>query len=105
MWTRFNLVLQFNCILKTIFIQYIYEKRKELKYVTEIKFKVSEGKFKKFSTNMKSFYFDIKEIQAFREEMREYRQTMSSLMHTDIKQERNVENLRIRVETLETKIK
>ncbi|MEK7219154.1 MAG: hypothetical protein AAB687_00575 [Patescibacteria group bacterium] len=82
------------------------KKRKELKYVTEIKFKVSEGKFKKIlDQHEKAFILILKEIQAFREEMREYRQTMSSLMHTDIKQERNVENLRIRVETLETKIK
>ena len=80
--------------------------KKEPKYLTEIKFKVSEDKFKKIlDQHEKAFIVTMKEIQAFREEAREYRQTMSSLMHTDIKQEREVENLRIRVERLETQMK
>ena len=71
--------------------------------------KVKDEKFSKFeeilNQHEKAFIVILKEIQAFREEAREYRQTMSSLMHTDIKQERAVENLRIRVERLEMKTK
>ncbi len=63
-------------------------------------------KFEKIlSQHEKAFLVTMKEIQAFREEAREYRQTMSSLMHTDIKQERAVEDLRVRVERLEMRIK
>jgi phage shock protein A len=74
-------------------------KKIEPKYVTMSAFE------KIIDRHEKAFIITLKEIQAFREEAREYRQTMSSLMHTDIKQERNVENLRIRVERLEAHIK
>ncbi len=45
----------------------------------------------------------FKQTQTFTEEAREHRQTMASLVHTDIKQERGIEDLRIRVERLEAK--
>lgn len=71
--------------------------------------KIKDEKFSKFeriiNQHEKAFIVILKEIQAFREEAREYRQTMSSLMHTDIKQERTVEDLRTRVERLEIQIK
>ena len=73
--------------------------KNKLKYVTMSAFQ------KMIDEHEKAFIVILKEIQAFREEAREYRQTMSSLMHTDIKQERNVEDLRIRVERLEVKVK
>jgi len=64
------------------------------------------NKFEKIlSRHERAFIITLKEIQAFREEAREYRQTMSSLMHTDIKQERTIEDLQVRVERLEMKIK
>ncbi len=63
------------------------------------------NKFEKIlNQHEKAFMITLKEIQAFREEAREHRQTMASLMHTDIKQERSVEDLIIRVERLELKI-
>ncbi|MFA6256696.1 MAG: hypothetical protein WCT29_00070 [Candidatus Paceibacterota bacterium] len=68
-----------------------------------------DGRLDKFEKilqqHKKAFILTMKEIQAFREEAREYRQTMGSLMHTDIKQERDVEDLKIRVERLEMRIK
>lgn len=72
---------------------------KKPKYVTTSTFE------KIIARHEKAFIVTLKEIQAFREEAREYRQTMSSLMHTDIKQERTIEDLVNRVERLETQIK
>ena len=66
------------------------------KYVTVSEFE------KVINQHEKAFVITLKEIQAFREEAKEYRQTMSSLMHTDIKQERTIEDLKVRVERLET---
>ena len=50
----------------------------------------------------KAFEMILKQIQTFAEEAKEHRHTMSSLMRTDISQERNIEDLRIRVERLES---
>lgn len=96
------------------------ETKKEFKYTTIVEFekamasvaqsfyredKRSDEFEKILNQHEKAFIVTMKEIQAFREEMKEYRQTMSSLMHTDIKQERNVEDIKIRVERLEMKVK
>ena len=72
---------------------------KKSKYVTVSEFE------KIIDRHEKAFILTLKEIQAFREEAREYRQTMSSLMHTDISQERDIENLKTRVERLEMQMK
>ena len=76
---------------------------------TAFSFSKMDEKFNKFekilNQHEKAFIVTLKEIQAFREEAREYRQTMSSLMHTDISQEREVEDLKIRVERLEAHTK
>lgn len=79
--------------------------KKEIKK-SDLKTEERLEKFEKIlNQHEKAFIITLKEIQVFREEAREYRQTMSSLMHTDIKQEREVEDLKIRVERLETYIK
>ena len=44
-------------------------------------------------------------MQTFTKEAREHRQTMSSLMRTDIGQEKAIEDLQIRVDRLEMQIK
>ncbi len=53
----------------------------------------------------KAFELIFKQMQIYAEEAREHRQTMASLIHTDIRQERDVEDLKIRVERLEAQIK
>ena len=58
----------------------------------------------RFTRHDKAFELMLKQMQTFTEEAREHRQTMANLVHTDIKQERTVEDLRIRVERLEMKI-
>lgn len=97
------------------------------KYLTEAKFGIFERAFGKHMTSIaksfsglderfdkieqrlirhdKAFELLFKQMQVFTEEAREHRQTMAGLVHTDIKQEREVEDLRIRVERLEMKIK
>ena len=104
--------------------------KKEPKYLTEAKFGSFENKFKGFETKFhvfentfeksmvsiaksfdridkkldqhdKAFEVLLKQMQTFTEEGREHRQSMSSLIHTDIKQERAIEDLQIRVERLE----
>jgi len=57
----------------------------------------------KLAQHDKAFALLLKQMQVFTEEGREHRQTMATLMHTDISQERNIENLRVRVERLETR--
>lgn len=89
------------------------------KYLTEGKFGVFEKHFENHMANIaklfakinerlaqhdKAFELILKQMQTFTEEAREHRQTMANLMHTDIRQERSVEDLRIRVERLEMKI-
>ena len=59
----------------------------------------------RFDKHDKAFELILKQNQKFREEGREHRQTMSSLKYTDIKQERELEDLKIRVERLETRVK
>jgi len=59
----------------------------------------------KLSNHDRAFTLILKQMQTFTEEAREHRQTMSSLMRTDISQERAVEDLKIRVERLETQLK
>ena len=53
----------------------------------------------------KAFELIFKQMQIYAEEAREHRQTMASLIHTDIRQERDVEDLKIRVERLEAQLK
>ena len=53
----------------------------------------------------KAFELIFKQMQIYAEEAREHRQIMASLIHTDIKQERDVEDLKIRVERLEAQLK
>ena len=101
--------------------------KKEPKYLTETRFHVFENKFgvfeKTFEKHManiaksfsrveerlvrhdKAFELLFKQMQTFTEEAREHRQTMSSLMRSDISQERTVEDLKIRVERLEMQMK
>jgi hypothetical protein len=59
----------------------------------------------KLSNHDKAFTLILKQMQTFTEEAREHRQTMSSLMRSDITQERIVDDLKIRVERLEMQIK
>jgi septation ring formation regulator EzrA len=97
------------------------------KYLTENKFGVFEKSFEKSMTSIaksfdriderfekiderfdrqdKAFGLLLKQMQAFTEESREHRQSMSSLMRTDVSQEKNIEDLKIRVERLEMHIK
>lgn len=97
------------------------------KYLTENRFGVFEKNFEKHMANIaksfsniderfskiderfvrhdKAFELLFKQMQTYTEEAREHRQTMSSLIHTDVKQEREVEDLKIRVERLEMQIK
>ena len=94
--------------------------KKEQKHLTESKFRVFETTFEKHMANIaksfsriderltrhdKAFELVLKQMQQFTEEAREHRQTMSSLMHTDISQERTIEDLKIRVERIEAQIK
>ena len=101
--------------------------KKEQKYLTENKFGVFENTFEKYMGSIarsfsrqdenfskmyqklgqhdKAFELILKQMQTFTEEGREHRQTMSSLIHTDIKQEKIVEDLKVRVERLEMHIK
>ena len=86
----------------------------------EKKFQVFESTFEKHMTNIaksfskiderftqhdKAFELILKQMQSFTNEAREHRQTMSSLINTDVKQERTVEDLRIRIERLEMQMK
>lgn len=90
------------------------------KYLTEKKFGSFENKFEtymgsiarsfnkideRFAKQDRAFDAMLKLMQVYTEEAREHREAMSSLMHTDIKQERTVEDLRIRIERLEAKVK
>ncbi len=97
------------------------------KYLTENKFQVFEKNFEKHMGNIvdsfgkiddrfikieeklsqhdKAFALLLKNMQTFTEEAREHRQTMSSLMRTDISQERSIEELKERVDRLEMRIK
>lgn len=90
------------------------------KYVTSTKFQAFEKNFEKHMTNIaksfsriderftrhdKAFELIFKQMQVYTDEAREHRQTMSSLIHTDVKQERAVEDLRVRIERLEMQIK
>jgi chromosome segregation ATPase len=59
----------------------------------------------RFDRQEGAFTSILKQMQIYAEEAREHRQTMSSLVHTDVKQEREVEDLKIRVERLEMRIK
>ena|SRR3989344_597824 len=59
----------------------------------------------KLTRHDKAFELIFKQMQIYTEEAREHRETMASLVHTDIKQERVVEDLRIRVERLEMQMK
>jgi len=59
----------------------------------------------RFDKHDGAFTLILKQMHTFTEEAREHRQTMSSLMHTDIKQERIIEDLKIRVERLEMRVK
>ena len=108
--------------------------KKESKYLTESKFQVFENKFQVFEKNFekhmanvaksfsridekfdkidqrlvqheKAFALVLKQMQTFTKEAREHRQTMSSLMRTDIGQEKAIEDLQIRVDRLEMQIK
>lgn len=90
------------------------------KYLIGNKFGVFEKTFEKHMANIaksfsriderlvrhdKAFELLFKQMQTYTEEAREHRQTMSSLIHTDVKQERYLEDLKIRVERLEMQIK
>lgn len=90
------------------------------KYLTEGKFGIFEKTFEKsiisiaksfnrmderFDRQDKAFELLLKQMQSFTEESREHRQSMSSLMRTDVAQEKNIEDLQIRVERLEMRIK
>ena len=59
----------------------------------------------KLGQHDKAFTLILKQMQIFTEEAREHRQTMSSLMRTDISQEKQLEDLKIRVERLELQLK
>lgn len=87
--------------------------KSEPKYVTMSAFEKAMGSVsrsfskieEKLGKHDEAFTLILKQMQIFTEEAREHRQTMSSLMHSDISQERQVEDLKIRVERLETRIK
>ena len=98
--------------------------KREPKYLTEKKFQAFEKTFEqymgsiarsfskidenineRFDRHDKAFDLILKNMQIFTEEAREHRQTMAGLMHTDVSQERTIEDLKIRVERLETRIK
>ncbi len=59
----------------------------------------------RFDRHDKAFTLILKQMQTFTEEAREHRQTMSSLMRSDVFQERAVEDLKVRVERLEMSLK
>ncbi len=101
--------------------------KKKPKYLTENKFGVFEKTFEKamasiarsfskmdqrfdqidqkFNQHDRAFTLILKQMQTFTEEAREHRQTMSSLIRTDISQEKDIDDLKIRVERLETQMK
>ena len=92
-------------------IKYLIKKT-TAKYVTMSAFEKAMSSIAKsfsrmeerFTQHDKAFELLFKQMQVYTEEAREHRQTMSSLIHTDVKQERDVEDLKIRVEKLESKI-
>ena len=94
--------------------------KKEQKYLTEKKFQVFEKTFEqymgsitrsfskmdeRFDRHDKAFSLILKNMQVFTEEAREHRQSMSILMRTDVSQERDIENLKTRVDRLEMQVK
>lgn len=87
--------------------------KKEPKYVTVSAFEKATASIAKsfsrmderFDRHDKAFSLLFKQMQKFTEEAREHRQAMSMLMRTDISQEKAVEELKIRVDRLEMRIK
>ena len=88
----------------------IFEKNFE-KHMTNIakSFSVIDERFDKIEERLarhdKAFEMILKQMQVYTDEAREHRQMMSSLIHTDVKQERELEDLKIRVERLEMQSK
>jgi predicted RNase H-like nuclease (RuvC/YqgF family) len=64
-----------------------------------------DGMDKRFDQQEKAFTLILKQMQTFTEEARDHRQAMSGLMHADVNQERDIEELKNRVNRLEMQIK
>lgn len=87
--------------------------KKEPKYVTMPVFEKSMASiarsFEKIESRLdqhdKSFILILNQLRSMQEEAREYRLSMSSLNHSDVVQEREIEGLKVRVEKLEQKVK
>ena len=60
---------------------------------------------KKFIQHDKAFEIMLREMQGFNKEAHDHRMTMTSLNHSDVFQEREIEGLKIRIEKLEEKVK
>ena len=86
---------------------------KKERYVTEPVFEKHMGSIArtlekiegKLENHDKIFNTMLNQMKTMQEEGKEHRLSMSSLMHTDIRHERTIDDIIIRVERLEKKVK
>ena len=88
-------------------------KKREEKYLTENKFKIFEKSFegnmrsiaKSFADNAEVMALILKEIRDIHEGNKHFRESMSSLYGDVFSHDKRIDNLDVRVEKLESKVK